>query len=559
MNQEARIDSEFASLLELARGRCRNDQELDLVRKAFDYAREAHKGFSLGGGEPFILHPLEVAKIVVGMIGLGCKSICAALLHDVPKNTDHSPEQLRPLFGDKITDLVEGLCNIRTVLESAHPLSEYDSDAARAENFKRVLISMGGDMRVVLIKLADRLENCRRLDSLPPGKADRILAESKSLFIPLAHRLGLYGVKSEMENIWLKHRHPQDYAWIENRINRDSVQRMREVEDFIAPIRSALDASGLQFEIKKRIKTPYSIWHKMRTKGVSFEQIYDLYAVRIIFESDGRDTESERKRAFEIYTMVTGLYPQIQSRMRDWINQPKENGYEALHCTLMSKAGIWVEVQIRSRRMDDIAEKGIAAHWSYKKDGYLSEDDTSMDRWLAKVQDILNSGDVDSLELLEIIQDDVSSKTISVFTPKGEQRSIPKGSTALDFAYYVHTHVGNQAIAAKINSKLAPLSRQLRGGDQVEIITARKSSPKPEWLEFLRTRHARRRLIESLKASADPDVLKRAEEILNSGPSSEEFTLNVTLLGAKRPGLLEDIENALRRIDGIEDVVKCNL
>ena len=559
MSQEARIEKEFESLLALARGRCRNEQELDLIRKAFNYAREAHKGFSLGGGEPFVLHPIEVAKIVVGMIGLGCKSICTALLHDVPKNTDQNPEMLRSLFGDKITDLVEGLCNIRTVLETAHPLSEADSDASRAENFKKVLISMGGDMRVVLIKLADRLENCRRLDTLPPGKADRILAESKTLFIPLAHRLGLYGIKSEMENIWLKHRHPQDYAWIENRINRDAAQRSRDVDEFIVPIRSALEASGLTFEIKKRIKTPYSIWNKMRTKGVSFEQIYDLYAVRIIFESDDKDTESERKRAFDIYTTVTSLYPQNQSRMRDWINQPKENGYEALHCTLMSKAGIWVEVQIRSRRMDDIAEKGIAAHWSYKKDGYLSEDDTSMDRWLAKVQDILNCGDVDSLELLEIIQDDMSAKTISVFTPKGEQRNVPRGSTALDFAYYVHTNVGNQAIAAKINSKLAPLSRQLRGGDQIEIITARKSTPKPEWLEFLRTRHARRRLMESLKSSADPDALRRAEEILSNAPSQEEFTIHVTLSGTRRPGLQEDIENALRRIDGIEDVVKCML
>ncbi|MBO7644158.1 MAG: bifunctional (p)ppGpp synthetase/guanosine-3',5'-bis(diphosphate) 3'-pyrophosphohydrolase [Bacteroidales bacterium] len=559
MNKDARIQADFNSLLDLARGRCRSEEELDLVRTAFKYAREAHKGFSLGGGEPFILHPLEVAKIVVGSIGLGCKSICAALLHDVPKNTDTSPDQLRPLFGDKIASLVDGLNNIRSVLESSHPLSEEDSDAARAENFKRVLLSMGGDIRVVLIKLADRLENCRRLDTLPPGKADRILAESKSLFIPLAHRLGLYGIKSEMENIWLKHRQPQDYAWIENRVNRDILQRSRDIDEFIAPINSALEASGITFQIKKRIKTPYSIWHKMRTKGVSFEQIYDLYAVRIVFECDARDIETERKRAFEIYTLVTSLYPQNQSRMRDWINQPKENGYEALHCTLMSKAGIWVEVQIRSRRMDDIAEKGIAAHWNYKKDGYLSEDDTNMDRWLAKVQEILSSRDADSLELLEIIQEDIAAKTISVFTPVGEQKSIPKGSTALDFAYYVHTNVGNQAIAAKINSKLAPLSRQLRAGDQVEIITARKSTPKPEWLEFLHTRHARRRLMDSLKGSPDPDALRRAEEIMNTAPTQETFTVSVKLTGTRRPGLQEDIENALRHIDGIEDVVNCML
>ena len=558
MTPPSRIDTEFASLLELARGRCRDEQELALVRKAFNYAREVHKNFSLGGGEPFVLHPIEVAKIVVGQIGLGCKSICAALLHDVPKNTDHSAEGLRPLFGDKIASLVESLSNMRTVLEGAGPLSEEDSDDTRAENFKRVLLSMGGDIRVVLIKLADRLENCRRLDTLPPGKADRILSESKSIFIPLAHRLGLYTIKSEMENIWLKHRYPLDYARIENRLDRDMFQRAKDIEDFILPIKNALDASGLKYTIIKRIKTPYSIWNRMRTKGVSFEQIYDLYAVRIIFESDSPDAEAERKRAFDIYTTVTGLYPQKQGRMRDWINQPKENGYEALHCTLMSKAGIWVEVQIRSRRMDDIAEKGIAAHWNYKKDGYLSEDDTVMDRWLAKVQDILGSGDADSLELLEIIQDDMAVKTIGVFTPMGEQKNIPAGSTALDFAYYVHTNVGNQAIAAKINTKLAPLSRRLVGGDLVEIITARKSSPKPEWMQFLRTRHARRRLMESLRASGNPDLVRRAEEFATL-PAPEEITVSLTLLACRRPGLQEDIENALRQIDGIEDVVKSQI
>ena len=559
MKAEDRIESGFQELLLLARGRCRDEQELSMIRKAFDYAREAHKGFTLGGGEPFIEHPLAVAKIVISMIGLGYKSVCAALLHDVPKNSDHSAEQLKPLFGDKIASLVEGLCNIRTVLEAAGPLSEDESDDARAEHFKRVLLSMGGDIRVVLVKLADRLENCRRLDTLSHAKADRILTESKSIFIPLAHRLGLYGVKSEMENIWLRHRRPQDYTWIENRLDRDVVQRSREIDEFIVPIRSALESSGISFEIKKRIKTPYSIWHKMKTKGVSFEQIYDLYAVRIIFDCDVRDREAERKRVFEIYNLVTGLYPQNQSRLRDWINQPKENGYEALHCTLMSRAGIWVEVQIRSRRMDDIAEKGIAAHWNYKNDGYLSEDDTGMDRWLAKVQDILGSGDPDSLEILEIIQDDMSGKTIGVFTPKGEQKNIPKGSTALDFAYYVHTHVGNQAIAAKVNSKLAPLSRQLLAGDQVEIITARKSTPKPEWLQFLRTRHARRRLMDSIKDAGNPEQLRRMEEILSLHAAAEEMTLSVTLVGIRRPGLLEDIENAIRQVDGIEDVVKSQI
>ena len=383
-----------------------------------------------------------------------------------------------------------------------------------------------------------------------------MLAEAKGIFIPLAHRLGLYTVKSEFENIWLKYKQPESYAEIESRISRDYAQRAKDIDEFMEPIRSALAASGLKFEIKKRIKTPYSIWHKMRTKHVSFEQIYDLYAVRIIFDSDFRDIETERKTAFDIYTTVISLYTDKPNRMRNWIRQPKPNGYEALHCTVMSKAGIWVEVQIRSRRMDDIAEKGIAAHWTYKQEGYLSENDSQVDRWLKKVQEIISSSDVDDLDLLDIIQDEISTKSIVVFTPKGEQRSIPKDSTALDFAYCVHTDVGNQAIAAKVNMKLAPLSRKLRNGDQVEILTARRSKPKPEWLSFLQTRHARRKVFDFLR-SAGEDQLRRGEEFLRSHQesSSQELPIRITLRGSNRPGLMEEIENSLRQIDGIEDVV----
>ncbi|MBR4809701.1 MAG: bifunctional (p)ppGpp synthetase/guanosine-3',5'-bis(diphosphate) 3'-pyrophosphohydrolase [Bacteroidales bacterium] len=544
-----RIKKEFDELMLLAQNRCRDEEELSLVRKAFDFAGEAHKDVCLNTGEPYILHPVRVATIVVSRIGLGYKSICAALLHDVLESTVFTADSLRNLFGDKIASLVEGVENMRNILEES-------DDEIEDESFRRVLLTMGDDVRVVLIKLADRLDNCRHLQVLPPAKADKILAQTKAIFIPLAHRLGLYSVKSEFENIWLLHKQPEAYHEIENRINRDVAQRSRDIDDFIAPVSEALTAAGIRFEVRKRIKTPYSIWQKMLNKHVSFEQIYDLYAVRIIYDMDTKDISAERARAFDIYNMVTGLYPNMQNRMRNWINSPKPNGYEALHCTVMSKAGIWVEVQIRSRRMDDIAEKGIAAHWSYKQDGYLSESDSQMDHWLEKVQKIISGSDAGALDLLDIIQDEISSSTIVVFTPKGHQRSIPKDATALDFAYCVHTDIGNQAIAAKINMKLAPLSRKLRNGDQVEIITARKSSPKAEWLSFLQTRHARRKVLEYLRG-AGSEQYSKGEELLRTRQDSvaEEIPIRISIRGTKRPGMMEEIENALRQIDGIEDVV----
>jgi len=558
---EAAINKEYEQLMALASERCRSEEELAMIRKAYDFASEVHKDAAIRIGEPYIIHPIRVATIVVSTIGLGYKSICAALLHDVPRFADYTPGDLSSLFGDKISQLVDGLAKMRNILKSAEvPSSPEESDDIQAENFKRILLTIGDDVRVILIKLADQLDTCRRLDAYPPAKVEKLLAETKGIFIPLAHRLGLYTVKSELENIWLRYKQPEAYNDIESRINRNMVQRSHDIDEFIEPISKSLTDAGLHFEIKKRIKTPYSIWNKMRTKHVSFEQIYDLYAVRIIFDLDQRDQEAERKTAFDIYNIITSFYPDKPNRLRNWIRQPKPNGYEALHCTVMSKAGIWVEVQIRSRRMDDIAEKGIAAHWTYKQDGYLSENDSQVDHWLEKVQEIISSNDVDSLDLLDIIQDEISTKTIVVFTPKGEQRGIPKDSTALDFAYCVHTGIGNQAIAAKVNMKLAPLSRKLRNGDQVEIITARRSSPKPEWLSFLQTRHARRKVLEYLR-TVGGDTLQRGEDYLRERQDSmtREIPIRISLRGTNRPGLMEEIENSLRQIDGIEDVVTSEL
>lgn len=495
------IDKGYASLMEAARPRLRNEEQVQMVRKAFEFANQAHKNVRRRSGEPYIIHPIEVAKIVVSDIGLGCKSICAALLHDVVEDTGYTVEDIRSLFGDKIASLVDGLTKIKTVLDNEDRKGvTMSTESLQAENFKRILLTLNDDVRVALIKLADRLHNCRTIEYMPEHKRDKILSETMFIFIPLAHRLGLYGVKSEMENIWLKYKEPEEYKEITEKINRNIAEREEDIDEFIKPIDEALKAAGYSFIIRKRIKTPYSIWYKMHNKHVPFEQIFDLYAVRIVFTPKLDGPQNERDQAYLIFSTITNLYRENVSRRRDWIAQPKNNGYEALHCTLMSHAGVWVEVQIRSRRMDDIAEKGIAAHWAYKKDGYISENDSEMDKWLAQVHDILLSNDVSALELLDIIHKDLVSSEIVVFTPKGDQKSIINGATALDFAYMIHTHIGNAAIAAKVNMKLVPLSQPLKSGDQVEIITAANAVPKMEWLQFLQTRYARSKVIEYFRA-----------------------------------------------------------
>ena len=498
------IDKAYRSLMKVALPRLRNEEQARTVQKAFEFANQAHKNVRRRSGEPYIIHPIEVAKIVVSEIGLGCKSICAALLHDVVEDTGYTVDDIRSLFGEKIASLVDGLTKIKTVLDNEDRKGvTMSTESLQAENFKRILLTLNDDVRVVLIKLADRLHNCRTIEYMPEHKRDKILSETMFIFIPLAHRLGLYGVKSEMENIWLKFKEPEEYAEISEKISRNIAEREKDIDEFIAPIDSALKAAGYSFTIRKRIKTPYSIWYKMHNKHVPFEQIFDLYAVRIVFTPRLDGPQNERDQAYLIFSTVTSLYRENVSRRRDWIAQPKNNGYEALHCTLMSHAGVWVEVQIRSRRMDDIAEKGIAAHWAYKKDGYISENDSEMDKWLAQVHDILLSNDVSALELLDIIHKDLISSEIVVFTPKGDQKSILNGATALDFAYMIHTHIGNSAIAAKVNMKLVPLSQTLKSGDQVEIITAANATPKMEWLQFLQTRHARNKVTEYFRSDRE--------------------------------------------------------
>ncbi|MBR5300462.1 MAG: bifunctional (p)ppGpp synthetase/guanosine-3',5'-bis(diphosphate) 3'-pyrophosphohydrolase [Bacteroidales bacterium] len=496
------IARDYADLKEAARKRCNDQSELDMIQKAFEFANEAHKGVRRRSGEPYILHPIAVAKIVVSNIGLGYKSIVAALLHDVVEDTTYTVDDLCSLFGERVATIVEGLTKIKTVLDNE---DKAEQKSMQAENFKRILLTLNDDVRVVLIKLADRLHNCRTIEYMPEHKRDKILSETMFVFIPLAHRLGLYAVKSEMEDIWLRYKEPEAFNEITSKINRNVIDKDKEINDFISPIDKALQKAGFRYEIKKRVKTPYSIWNKMNKKGIDFDQIYDLYAVRIIFDPGENTTETERDQCYHIFSIITGMYRYKADRVRDWVNYPKNNGYEALHCTLMSKAGIWIEVQIRSRRMNEVAEKGIAAHWAYKKDGFAGNE-SEMDKWITKVKEILVNPDVNALDLLDMIHNDLIKTDILVFTPKGEQKSIEKGATALDFAYSIHTHIGNKAIAAKVNLKLVPLSYVLKTGDQVEIITAENEKPKREWLEFVKTRKAKSIITDFLKGERQETV-----------------------------------------------------
>ena len=507
------IEREFEGLRVSSRKRCADDEQYQLVLKAFEFANEAHKGVRRRSGEPYILHPIAVAKIVVDEIGLGCKSICAALLHDVVEDTEFTVEDIQRLFGDKIASLVDGLTKIKTALDNDNKNKNQDTRISlQAENFRRILVTLNDDVRIVLIKLADRLHNVRTIQFMPEYKRDKILSETMYLFIPLAHRLGLYSIKSEMENIWLKYREPVAYATIERQLGDIMSERGALIDDFIAPIRRELDKAGYKYTLLKRLKTPYSIWKKMTAKNIPFEQIYDIYAVRIIFEP--RPGLSEREQCWYIFTIITGLYQYKPDRTRDWVDKAKPNGYEALHLTVMSKTGNWVEVQIRSERMNAIAERGIAAHWLYKEAGQSSESENEIDNWLKQVREILENPDIDAMRFLDEFHQELITSSIYVFTPLGETKSLPKGSTALDFAYNIHSEVGNHAIAAKVNQRLVPLSQPLTNGDQVEVITSENAKPKREWLEFLTSSRAKTQVMDFLKADKKNSI-KEGMQILD--------------------------------------------
>ena len=488
INEEAAINEAFQELLDIYLA-SQHRKKVELITKAFNFARQAHKGVRRHSGEAYIMHPLAVARIVCKEIGLGSTSICAALLHDVVEDTDYTVEDIRNLFGDKIANIVNGLTKIAGGVFGAHA-------SEQAENFKKLLRTMSEDIRVILIKIADRLHNMRTLEYMQLNKQYKIAGETLYIYAPIAYRLGLSRIKTELENLSFRYEHPEEYYRIEKKIEKTQLERDKLYAEFTNPIREQLDAMGLEYEIIGRVKSPYSIWNKMQKKHVAFEDIYDILAVRIIFKPrEGRDENNE---CFNIYIALTKLYNAHPDRLRDWVNKPRTNGYKALHATFMSNHGEWIEVQIRSEKMNEMAEKGIAAHWKYKSQGDNSSDE-QLDNWLHTIKEILDDPQPNALDFLDTIKLNLYATEIFVFTPKGDIKTMPQHCTALDLAYSIHTFLGNHCIGAKVNHKLVPLNHQLQSGDQVEILTSNAPRVDESWLSFVTTAKARAKIQAALR------------------------------------------------------------
>lgn len=471
--EELEIRKRFSELLSVST-RVQTEEDRNTVIKAFELAHEAHKEMKRKSGEPYIHHPIAVAKIVAQEIGLGTTSIVCSLLHDIVEDTDYTLEYIETNFGSKIASIVDGLTKISGVFDK--------NSSLQAENFRKMLLTLSDDVRVILIKLADRLHNMRTLDALPPHKQIKIAGETIYLYAPLAHRLGLYAIKTEMEDLSLKYRHPKIYNEIVNRLSDNEATRQRLITEFIRPINERLNSLNITNDITGRPKSIYSIYHKMQHKGVPFEEVYDLLAIRVIF--DPVPDIPEKTQCWNIYAIITDIYRPKPERIRDWVSTPKANGYEALHATVMGPHGKWVEVQIRTRRMDEIAERGFAAHWKYKN---TQSQESELDKWLKKIREMLDNPNSNALEFLDEFKMNLFSSEIHVFTPKGQIKALPKNATALDFAFEIHSEIGNSAIAAKVNHKLVPLNQVLTSGDQVEILTSDKKKSQKEWLEYVVT------------------------------------------------------------------------
>lgn len=470
-------------------------KKVEIIERAFKFAKEAHEGIRRRSGEPYILHPIAVAKIASQEIGLGSTSICAALLHDVVEDTDYTVEDIKQHFGKKIAQLVEGLTKISGGIFG-------DKASVQAENFRKLLLTMSEDIRVVLVKMADRLHNMRTLGSMAPNKQYKIAGETLYIYAPLAHRLGLFEIKTELENLSFKYEHPDAYNTISKKIAATEEQRTRIYNNFAAPVLERLDKMGLKYTAKARVKSVYSIWNKMETKHIPFEEVYDLYAARIVFECD--DPALEKGICWQIYSAITDIYRLHPDRTRDWVSNPKANGYQALHLTVMGPDGNWIEVQIRSKRMDEIAEKGFAAHWKYKVGE--GDEESELNAWLHTIKDILDDPEPNALDFLDTLKLNLFASEIVVFTPKGELLTLPMDATVLDVAFNLHTQIGCHCIAGKVNHKLVPLSQRLNSGDQVEVLTSQSQTPKPEWIDFLATAKGKTRLRASLRKLQQPSI-----------------------------------------------------
>ena len=494
---------------------CKNDEDWNFIKRAFFLAKEAYEGVRRRSGEPYLLHPIAVAKIVIEEIGLGVKSVVAALLHDVVEDTEYSVEDMERIFGPKIASMVDGLTKMSGVFNA--------DTSEQAEYFRKVLLTLSDDVRVILIKIADRLHNMRTLGAMPMNKQIKITGETIYLFAPLAYRLGLYSIKSELEDLCMKYRFPQQYAEITQKLQESEASRREFINKFNAPIIASLNRDNINYEISGRVKSVYSIWSKMQRKQIPFEEIYDLFAIRIVFKP--LPFPSEKTQCWQIYSTITDIYTPKPDRLRDWISMPKANGYEALHSTVMGPDGVWVEVQIRTQRMEDIAERGFAAHWKYKH-ATISQDEDEFDKWLKQIRAALNSPTENAVDFLDNFKLSLYTSEIVVFTPKGEARKMPFGATALDFAYDIHSKIGNSAISAKINHKLEPITTQINSGDQIEIITADNARPKPEWLETVTTAKAKQSIKSFLKRERQNNI-ERGMQMLDEKMKS----LNVKLSG----------------------------
>ena len=503
--------------------RSNHRKKAEIIERAFNFAKDAHEGIRRRSGEPYILHPIAVAKIASQEIGLGSTSICAALLHDVVEDTDYTVEDIKQHFGPKIAQLVEGLTKISGGIFG-------DKASAQAENFRKLLLTMSEDIRVVLIKMADRLHNMRTLGSMAPNKQYKIAGETLYIYAPLAHRLGLFAIKTELEDLSFKYEHPAAYEDLSRKIADTEARRQKVYKDFSAPITDKLKDLGLKFEAKARVKSIYSIWKKMETKHIPFEEVYDLYAMRIIFDCD--DPGKEKNICWNIYSAITDIYKLHPDRTRDWVSVPKANGYQALHLTVMGSDGNWVEIQIRSRRMDEIAEKGFAAHWKYKIGE--GDEESELNVWLHTIKDILDNPEPNAIDFLDTLKLNLFASEIVLFTPKGELITMPKGATVLLVAFELHSEIGYHCIAGKVNHKLVPLSYRLNSGDQVEVLTSQSQTPKPEWMDMMVTAKGKTSLRTALRKERQPAISKGKEkyaEFLKANELTESNAILTKMLG----------------------------
>ena len=556
---ELMVQQQFDELLERCAPICKSEEDYEQIRQAFYFANEAHRGVKRHSGEPYITHPLSVARIVVVEIGLGVKSVMAALLHDVVEDTDYTVEDIEHHFGAKVASMVDGL----TKLEGA-----FAQDISKqAENFKKMLLTLSDDIRVCLIKIADRLHNMRTLGSMPKHKQMKIASETIYLFAPLAHRLGLYLIKTEFEDLSLKYRFPDEYNQIKQKLADTELQRLQFIEKFNPPIVEKLKENNIEFEISGRVKSVYSIWKKMKRKQVSFEEIYDLFAIRIVFKPS--PLIPEKSQCWHVYSLITDIYKPKPDRIRDWVNIPKANGYEALHCTVMGPEGVWAEVQIRSERMNEVAERGFAAHWKYKSDGAVAQvedrSDRELDQWLAKLREALNSPSEDAVEFMDNFKMNLQVSEIVVFTPNGESKTMPKGATVLDFAYDIHSKIGNHAIGAKVNYKITPLYAEIHTGDQIEILTSQNAQPQVEWLDHITTAKARTHIKQFLKRDGENNIV-RGQELFEAEMKKLGVPLQARVFRKVLPAYHSTTKDefysklgaGIIRLDGLDKILKQN-